>query len=139
MLLPQEKLGQGQYNTATTRVLHMVHNPALEAGRLADRAQLAELQSANTALKATLQSLQAAAGDNSTSGDAAAVHSRAVTDAELAVAQQKVPHSGQWTLRQQHVCRSASFQHQRRLPDMYASLQSAACQITAPDPQQHLC
>ena len=86
----QEKLGQGHYNAATTRVLHMVHNPAADAERGAERAQLAELQSANTALTATLQSLQAAAGDGGTSLDATATHSRAVTEAELAIAQQKV-------------------------------------------------
>ena len=87
-------MGQGHFNATTTRVLHMVHNPAAEAVRAAERAQLAELQGANAALRATLQRLQAAAGDNSTAGDAAAAHSRAVTEAELAIAQQKVRDGG---------------------------------------------
>ena len=84
----QEKLGQGHFNATTTRVLHMVHNPAADAEKAQERAQLAELQSTNTALRATLQGMQAAS--EGPAGDEAAARSRAVSEAELAIAQHKV-------------------------------------------------
>jgi hypothetical protein len=62
-LLPskQERLGRGEYNAATTRVLHFKFNPEAEMAREVRDARVAELESENEALKQHLQRLEAAA------------------------------------------------------------------------------
>ena len=67
-----------------------MHNPAAEAEKALERAQLAELQSANAALRATLDKLQPASEGALAEGGAAA-HRKAVQEAELAIALHKVP------------------------------------------------
>ena len=57
----QERVGRGDYNAATTRVLHFKFNPEAEMQREARDARVAELESENEALKEHLQRLEAAA------------------------------------------------------------------------------
>lgn len=57
----QERLGRGEYNAATTRVLHFKYNPEAELAREARDARLAELESENEALRQNLGRLEAAA------------------------------------------------------------------------------
>ncbi|KAL4431158.1 hypothetical protein ABPG75_006414 [Micractinium tetrahymenae] len=59
--LLQERLGRGDYNAATTRVLHFKYNPEAELAREARDARLAELESENEALRQNLGRLEAAA------------------------------------------------------------------------------
>lgn len=61
----QERLGRGEYNAATTRVLHFKFNPEAEMAREARDARLAELESENEALRQTLGRLEAAAAQAS--------------------------------------------------------------------------
>lgn len=57
----QERVGRGEYNAATTRVLHFKFNPEAELAREARDARLAELESENEALRNNIQRLEAAA------------------------------------------------------------------------------
>ncbi len=57
----QERLGRGEYNAATTRVLHFKYNPEAELAREARDARVAELESENEALRENLGRLEAAA------------------------------------------------------------------------------
>ncbi|KAI3433390.1 hypothetical protein D9Q98_003206 [Chlorella vulgaris] len=61
LALMQERLGRGEYNAATTRVLHFKFNPEAEMAREVRDARVAELESENEALKQHLQRLEAAA------------------------------------------------------------------------------
>ncbi len=69
----QERLGRGEFNPATTRVLHFVHNPEAEARREAEAAQLTSLQAEAAALRAQLAVLSSASGASDPSAPAAAV------------------------------------------------------------------
>ena len=88
----QEKVGQGHYNPTTTRVLHLVHNPASEAQKAQERARAAELTSENAALKAQLAGLKAAQDqDPSQAGEPVQKDKAlAVAEAELTVSQHRV-------------------------------------------------
>ena len=55
----QERLGRGEFNKATTRVLHYVHNPEATVQKAAEQAQQETLQAENAALRANLQRLEA--------------------------------------------------------------------------------
>ena len=92
LLAAQEKLGQGHYNPATTRVLHLAHNPAAEAERAQEQARTAELTGENAALKAHLAELKAAqrGGSGGSGGQSAQDKALVVAGAELAVAQHRV-------------------------------------------------
>lgn len=57
----QERVGRGEFNAATTRVLHFKYNPEAEMAREARDARLAQLQSENEALRQHLQRLEEAA------------------------------------------------------------------------------
>eukprot|EP00887_Chlorella_sp_A99_P005609 scaffold1.g5609.t1 len=59
--LLQERLGRGEYNPATTRVLHLKHNPETEVQRELRDTRVAELEAENGALRSTLAALEAAA------------------------------------------------------------------------------
>lgn len=56
----QERVGRGEYNAATTRVLHFKYNPEAELAREARDARVAALESENSALRQHLQRLEAA-------------------------------------------------------------------------------
>ena len=58
--LLQERLGRGEYNPATTRVLHFRHNPEAEVQRELRDTRIAELEAENGALREHLQRLEAA-------------------------------------------------------------------------------
>ena len=47
----QERLGKGELNTATTKVLHFIRNPEAELARQAEQAKLEGLQAENDALR----------------------------------------------------------------------------------------
>ena len=88
----QEKLGQGHYNPATTRVLHLVHNPAAEAEKAQERARNAELAGENAALKAQLAQLKTAQSREGRrpGGQPAEDPALVAVGAQLAVAQHRV-------------------------------------------------
>lgn len=67
---PQERLGRGEYNAGTTRVLHFKFNPEAEVAREARDARLAEMEAENEALKSALQRVEAAAAQGQASTDA---------------------------------------------------------------------
>lgn len=69
----QERLGRGEFNPATTRVLHFVHNPEAEARREAEAAQMAQLQAEAAALRAQLEVLQSSGGAADPAAPAAAI------------------------------------------------------------------
>ncbi|EIE27827.1 hypothetical protein COCSUDRAFT_83447 [Coccomyxa subellipsoidea C-169] len=72
--LLEERLGRGEFNPSTTRVLHFVHNPEAEARREAEAAQVSQLQAEAAALRAQLAVLQSSdAGASDSSAPAAAV------------------------------------------------------------------
>ena len=53
-------MGRGEYNAATTRVLHFKYNPEAELAREARDARVAQLESENGALKQHIQRLEQA-------------------------------------------------------------------------------
>ncbi|KAL4534140.1 hypothetical protein Ndes2437B_g03434 [Nannochloris sp. 'desiccata'] len=75
--LLQERVGRGEYNPETTKVLHFKGNPEAELFRAAKEARIAELESENEALRQSVQRVEAAAatpgggGGSSTPGGAA--------------------------------------------------------------------
>ncbi|KAK9907279.1 hypothetical protein WJX75_000576 [Coccomyxa subellipsoidea] len=71
--LLEERLGRGEYNPATTRVLHFVHNPETEARREADTAQISQLQAEAAALRAELAVLKSGASASDPTAPATAV------------------------------------------------------------------
>ncbi|KAL4423583.1 hypothetical protein ABPG77_004623 [Micractinium sp. CCAP 211/92] len=71
LALLQERLGRGEYNAATTRVLHFKYNPEAELAREARDARVAELESENEALRENLGRLEAAAAQGKTNEAAA--------------------------------------------------------------------
>ncbi|CAL8462910.1 g2444 [Coccomyxa elongata] len=84
--LLEERLGRGEFNPATTRVLHFVHNPEAEACREAEAAQLTSLQAEAAALRAQLAVLSSASGGASDPSAPAA----AVAAAEKTLLERKV-------------------------------------------------
>ncbi len=50
----QERVGKGEYDPATTRVVHFVRNPEAEMARQAEDAVLSSLQTENEALRTQL-------------------------------------------------------------------------------------
>jgi hypothetical protein len=58
--LLEERLGRGEYNAATTRVLHFKYSPEAELAREARDARVAQLESENGALKQHIQRLEQA-------------------------------------------------------------------------------
>lgn len=65
----EERVGRGEFNPATTRVLHLRANPEAELERTAREARVAELESENAALRENIQRIEAtAAGGASGSG-----------------------------------------------------------------------
>lgn len=106
---PQERLGRGEYNPATTRVLHYVHNPEAAALREADAAKISQLQAEAAALRSQLAALQPQQqeqappgggtgselagqhGAAAESGGGAAATAAAVAAAERTLLEHKVP------------------------------------------------
>ena len=95
-LLSQERLGRGEFNAETTRVLHFVRNPQAEEQRQTAEARIAELDAENGALRSQLQRLESArAATGAAAPDAEPGSSKpgvaaALAEAELAIAQRKV-------------------------------------------------
>jgi mitotic spindle assembly checkpoint protein MAD1 len=58
--LLEERVGRGEYNPETTKVLHFKGNPEAELYRAAKEARIAELESENEALRQSLQRVEAA-------------------------------------------------------------------------------
>lgn len=84
----QEKLGKGEFNKATTKVLHFKRNPEALAVETAEQNRFIKLEAENTSLKVQLQKTehpQPDAGSSNTSS----VQS-AVKDAEITVLQRQV-------------------------------------------------
>ena len=54
----QERVGRGEYNPDTTKVLHMRHNPETELHAAVKEARIAELESENDALRQNVQRLE---------------------------------------------------------------------------------
>ncbi len=105
----QERLGRGEFNPATTRVLHYVHNPEAQALREADAGKISQLQAEAAALRSQLAALQqqggqpppGGAGNDSaekwggaaagSAGGGAAATAAAVAAAERTLLELKVP------------------------------------------------
>ena len=94
--LSQERLGRGEFNPETTRVLHFVRNPQAEEQQQTAEARIAELIAENGALRSQLQRRESArAATGAAAPDAEPGSSRpgvaaALAEAELAIAQRKV-------------------------------------------------
>ncbi|KAK9800790.1 hypothetical protein WJX73_003823 [Symbiochloris irregularis] len=88
----QERVGKGEYNPETTRVVHMIHNPETEAHAQAQADKIAGLEAHNAALQQELQKLEEASGTGRGEGgnDAAVARSVAVLEAQGALLQLKV-------------------------------------------------
>ena len=70
--LLQARVGAGEFNAATTKVLHFRHNPEAELAREARDARVAELESENDALRAQVQRMEAAYAASGGGADGAA-------------------------------------------------------------------
>ncbi len=93
----QERLGRGEFNPDTTRVLHFVRNPEAEQQRETAVARIEELELENTALRGQLQQLevqqrQQQQPGQGTAAGAAEEHgvAAAVSEAEIAILKRKV-------------------------------------------------
>ena len=86
----QEKLGRGEYNKATTKVLHFKRNPEAVAVEALAQKRCSALEAENAALKGQLQKLEQqsslSAGGHA---DAGSVDS-AVKEAQISVLQRQV-------------------------------------------------
>jgi hypothetical protein len=67
----EERVGRGEFNPATTRVLHLRRNPESEARAKEEAAHRAHLESENAALRQNLQRMEAAAAGSSDGAGAA--------------------------------------------------------------------
>lgn len=54
----QNRLGKGEFNKTTTRVLHFKRNPEAEAKQKAEQSRCSSLEAENVALKSQLQKLE---------------------------------------------------------------------------------
>jgi mitotic spindle assembly checkpoint protein MAD1 len=63
-----ERVGRGEFNPDTTRVLHLRANPEAELARAGRDARVAELESENDALRHNIQRMEAAAGGGGAAG-----------------------------------------------------------------------
>ena len=91
----QERLGRGEYDKATTRVVHFVNNPETLAHRTVQSSREDGLKAENDALKEQLRLLEqrASAGGNTSAPDAAGSEAAAVAAAHITILTGKV--SGQ--------------------------------------------
>ena len=86
----QEKLGKGEFNKATTKVLHFKRNPEALAAEKVEQNKFIKLEAENKSLKAQLGKLERQkSGAGPGSAEAGSVQS-AVKDAEIAVLQHQV-------------------------------------------------
>ena len=83
--LLQERLGKGEFNKATTRVLHFKRNPEAAAVGKLEQSRCSTLEAENAALKGQLQNLEG----QSTAAAAGSVDA-AVKDAQITVLQHQV-------------------------------------------------
>ena len=86
----QEKLGKGEYNKATTKVLHFKRNPEAKAVEALEQKRCSTLEAENAALKGQLQKLEqqslSAPGGHVEAGSVDA----AVKEAQISVLQRQV-------------------------------------------------
>lgn len=87
-MLLQEKLGKGEFNKATTRVLHFKRNPEALAVEKIEQNRYIKMEAENASLKAQLQKAESHSSDAGPS-EASSVQS-AVKDAEITVLQRQV-------------------------------------------------
>ena len=87
-MLLQEKLGKGEFNKATTRVLHFKRNPEALAVEKIEQNRYIKMEAENASLKAQLQKAESHSSDAGPS-EANSVQS-AVKDAEITVLQRQV-------------------------------------------------
>lgn len=80
-------MGKGEYNQATTRVLHLVHNPEAEAFKEQQAARIANMQAE---IKALQNQLHSAEGTNGQTGSEDQSRSQAVASAEMHLLKLKV-------------------------------------------------
>ena len=86
----QEKLGRGEYNKATTKVLHFKRNPEAKAVEALEHKRCSTLEAENAALKGQLQKLEQQSSSSAGEyADAGSVDS-AVKEAQISVLQRKV-------------------------------------------------
>ncbi len=87
--LLQERVGRGEYNPDTTKVLHFKGNPETELYRAAKEARIAELESENEALRQSVRRVEAAISPGGAPGDGTATPGAATATASggLRVAQ----------------------------------------------------
>lgn len=92
----QRRLGRGEFNPETTRVLHWVRNPEVEQQREDAAAHIAELELGNSALHSQLQQLESLhqqqqhpTQDGQASAGALGVEA-AMADTEIAISKRKV-------------------------------------------------
>ncbi|KAL3148911.1 hypothetical protein ABBQ32_001779 [Trebouxia sp. C0010 RCD-2024] len=90
LAVAQEKLGKGEYNKATTKVLHFKKNPEALAVEALEQKQCSTLEAENAALKGQLQKLEqqslSAAGGHVEAGSI----DTAVREAQISVLQRQV-------------------------------------------------
>ena len=82
----QEKLGRGEFNKATTKVLHFKRNPEAIAVEKLEHSKCSALQAENAALKGQLQKLEEQSGGGARAGSV----DSAVKEAQISVLQHKV-------------------------------------------------
>ena len=91
----QERLGRGEFNSETTRVLHLVRNPEAEQERQDAVERIEQLALENNALRSQLQQLEALKHTcfPETTGHDTDTHgvATALAEAEIAIAKRKVP------------------------------------------------
>lgn len=112
----RSKIAAGDYDPATTRVLHFVHNPESEAAAAAQRQQLDVLMAERDALQAALASRGAAAdaeqhasGTASTEGQGGQADvALALKDAQIVVLQRRLDEANKSVKRLKEVCGGAA-------------------------------
>lgn len=92
----QRRLGRGEFNPETTRVLHWVRNPEAEQQREDTAARIAELELGNSALQSQLQQLvslhqqQQHPNQEGQAGAGSLGVEAALADTEIAISKRKV-------------------------------------------------
>ena len=80
LALLKERLGRGELNTETTKVLHFIRNPEAELAQRAEEAKLEALQAENDALRVLIsQATSAEPGSNADNVAAATAKAQVVS------------------------------------------------------------
>lgn len=86
----QEKLGRGEYNKATTKVLHFKRNPEAIAVEALEQKKCSTLEAENAALKGQLQKLEQQSSSIAGGHAEAGSIDSAVKEAQISVLQRQV-------------------------------------------------